>query len=386
MSKIRRICIIVDQYPTEKLPANIFVHQLVVAFTKMGIECTVINPVSVTKVVFRGGELKPKKSIRNVGTEKIKVYSPRYISYSTKKIGTVNTSKITLKAFLGCCKKFFKYNNVKYDAIYGHFIFPAGIVANEISRITNIPAFFAYGENTNYTIDYLGANKTKSLLSEIKGVISVSTDNKENLIKQNIVSEDKIGVFPNSVDTTLFYKRNKRDMREKYNLPQDDFIVIFVGRFVDIKGPDRLSNALDKLGIDKIKSIFIGFGDLKPTYKGTLMQGLQPHSNIPELLSAADVFVLPTLAEGCCNSIIEALSCGLPVVSSNLPFNDDILDEQCSIRVDPNNISEIANAIEKIYYNVELREKYAKGALEKAKDLTIESRAANIINFMESKI
>ncbi len=66
---------------------------------------------------------------------------------------------------------------------------------------------------------------------------------------------------------------------------------------------------------------------------------------IPNYICASDVFVLPTTAEGCCNAIIEAMGCGLPIVSSDRAFNYDILNEENSILVDPESVDEIDNAI-----------------------------------------
>lgn len=96
----------------------------------------------------------------------------------------------------------------------------------------------------------------------------------------------------------------------------------------------------------------------------------------------ADVFVLPTLAEGCCNAIIEAMACGLPIISSDLPFNDDILDDACSIRINPKSVNEIANAIQLLCGNPNLQNQMSKASLDKAASLTIENRAKKIVDFM----
>jgi glycosyltransferase involved in cell wall biosynthesis len=96
--------------------------------------------------------------------------------------------------------------------------------------------------------------------------------------------------------------------------------------------------------------------------------------------------VLPTLNEGCCNAIVEALACGLPIVSSDRPFNYDILNKTNSILVDPMNINEIADAIRMLKENSMLRARLSEGALNTAKDLTINRRATKIMDFIKQHI
>lgn len=387
MKKIKNICIISGSYPTEKLPKYTFVRQLVNKFADEGLNCTVISPQSITRSIVHNHEKFPEVTIDTTpGGNKVKVVRPFYISFSSKKICGMNTADLTLKAFMRTCLKAFSMEKTKFDAVYGHFIFPSAITASKLAEIHNIPAFLAYGENTTYTIDYLGVEKTKKLLSNIKGVISVSSENKDVLMSFDMFPENIIEVFPNGVDHTLFYQRDRARMREKFRFPQDKFIIAFVGGFTRIKGADRLSVAISELNDERIKSIFIGTGEIGPSCEGILLKGPQPHNIIPEFLSAADVFVLPTLAEGCCNAIIEAMACGLPVVSSNLTFNDDILDDICSIRIDTSNTGEIKDAIEILLNDEEKRGKLAEGALKKADSLDVEKRARNIIRFMESKM
>lgn len=383
--KIKKVCIITDSYPTDKVPRYTFVEQLVLAWSRLGIECVVLNPVSLTNVLIRGGELKPRKWETINKSGKVQIYSPRYLTYTMKKKWKLNFAEYTINSYKRCCMRFIKKHIKEFDVIYAHFI-PSGIVASNITKVYGVPSFFAYGENTTYSIEYLGEKNTRKLLKDINGVISVSSYNKKVLEEKRIAKSNNIEVFPNGIDTSLFYKRNKIEMRKKYNIPEESFIVIFVGYFIDIKGPDRVSKAIDKLSNEKIKSIFIGEGEIEPSCEGIIIKGKQKHNIIPELLSAADVFVLPTLAEGCCNSIIEAMSCGLPIISSKNEFNDDIIDETCSIRINPNDIDEIAEAINLLYKNVELRDRLSIGALKKSAPLNLDNRAENILEFMKKKL
>ena len=105
---------------------------------------------------------------------------------------------------------------------------------------------------------------------------------------------------------------DKSICREQLGWNKDDFIVSFLGSFNDRKGVNRLSEAI-RLANKKarISACFIGNGAIKPDCPNIVFCGTLDHDMIPAYLCASDVFVLPTLHEGCCNAIVEALACGI---------------------------------------------------------------------------
>jgi glycosyltransferase involved in cell wall biosynthesis len=115
-----------------------------------------------------------------------------------------------------------------------------------------------------------------------------------------------------------------------------------------------------------------------------LFKGGVTHQEVPELLSAVDIFVLPTLNEGSCNAIFEALACGLPVVSSDIPAIKEQLNEKNSILCDPKNIDEIKNSILTLFRNEERVLNMKKSALSDINSST--ERAARIKGYLISLI
>ena len=142
-----------------------------------------------------------------------------------------------------------------------------------------------------------------------------------------------------------------------------------------------------KLNDKSIRLLFLGKEAILESFalegEEILFKGAVENKEIPTYLCASDVFCLPTRAEGCCNAVIEALACGLPVISSNLPFNWDVLDESNSIMADPDNVEEIAEAITRIKDDMSLRKSLSDGALEKSASLSLNKRASEILKYIE---
>lgn len=382
---IQHLCVITDRYPTKEYPMNTFLDQLICQFADMGIDCTVITPYSHIRDIIKGNDYRPPKHYikKTENGSEISIYSPRIFIVTGKKIGPFNFAKLFQYLFDRAAKRVLKKLDTEFDAFYGHFITPAGFTAAGFGQLFHKPSFIAYGEcfldqdSCNFSIEEI-----RSRLADVNGVVAVSTKNRDELTEYEIIDPKKIGVFPNAINSNRFYKADKQQAREKLGFGQDDFIVAFTGHFDERKGSNRLAEALRHS--EGVKSIFIGSGPCEPECDGILFKGRVPHEQVVWYLNAADVFVLPTRAEGCCNAIVEAMACGLPIISSDLPFNDDILTDENSVRVDPDNVEQIRDAIRKVRDDREGRIRMGEASLKIAAGLTIDNRARNILNFMNT--
>lgn len=379
---VKHILIFSEQYPTKSDPVYAFVEQIAMALSRLGICVTVIAPQSLTKHLFRKTPLHPyNRTVKVDGGNDIIVYQPMYISLSN------HFPKINDFLFGLASRKAFQKIKEKPQVCYGHF-WRSAFKAFDIAKKNAIPLFVASGESKIEKVS--SGKKWDDFLKYCNGVIFVSSKNKKESEKLGFLTNQKSVVLPNAFNQTIFFKKDKIAVRREYGISLNDFIIVFVGAFIDRKGPQRVAAALKQIGDNRIKAFFIGSekdGVACPfDYDGILYKGIVPHEKLVDYLNMADVFVLPTLAEGCCNAIIEAMACGLPIISSNCEFNDDILDNSCSIRVSPNSVEEIANAIEKVHANSELCKKMGDAALHKASSMTIGKRATAILDFMNECI
>ena len=386
---MKKIALIASNYPSKGVPVLIFVQQLVHQIVDMGYEVDVIAPQSITARIVRGAKLRPKHNIEQTDKgNSYHVYRPYYFTAG-------KTSNKTVK-------KFVKWNHrqailsiltkLSPDVVYGHFWSSVTPVAGYCKK-KNLPLFVACGEGDNALeemVDAMSKEQIAELNSCMTGMISVSSENRRKCIKFGLISEDRIIVLPNCVNTDLFVPSQNPELRKKFGVNKDDFLITFVGSFVHRKGAKRLTDAIDKIQDRTIKTIFIGAPmppDVEmPEGNSIVFKGRVEHDDIPQYLNASDLFVLPTLKEGCSNAIVEALVSGLPVVSSDGPFNDDILNERNSIRVNPMDIEQIATAIKKFKEDKEFYNSCKEYLMGYRTNYSIFGRARNIVNFIESKI
>ena len=383
--KIKSICIITNKYPNHIEPnVLVFVQQLIWEFAEQGISCVVICPMPVNLVpqYFRMPFMSKEKTDKG---KIVLVYRPKYIGWGQSTICGFNPAGITTSNFTEAVRRVLKSEQINPDILYSHFITPSGIAAARIGRDFGIPAFMGYGEASYNTIkNFGGSQKVRHELEFLSGIVAVASSSKDMLVRTGVAEADIIGVFPNSYNPLRFRPSNREKARDILQLPQKDFIVGFVGSFDDRKGVMRLQHAVDSL--EGVKFICAGDGKQKPTSMHCLYSGPVNHDKLVYFYNSCDLFVLPTRHEGCCNAIIEAMACGLPIVSSNKSFNDDILDDTNSLRIDPEDIEDIANAIERLRDDLNLRLALGSGSLKKAADLTLDKRARRIVEFMEGKI
>lgn len=368
-----RIAIVSYDYPDASRSVFPFVKQLVEEWSRQGHECSVIAPNNFLKTRYLWCPSKESNG-------KVQVLRPNFLSVSGRlKIGMFELTKFFHKRAV---YRGLKSLSKKPDVIYCHF-WESAMEAYPYANENRIPLFVASGESD---VKSMTPVAPKGFSEYVRGVICVSSKNKKESIELALTEEAKCKIFPNAVNANIFHLMDKIELRKKMGIPIDSFIIAFVGWFNERKGILRVTEALKRCDGTPIYSFLIGSGEQDPKVDNILFKGRLMHEQIPEYLNAADVFVLPTLREGCCNAVVEAMSCGLPIISSNLPFNWDVLNDTNSIMIDPTNIDDIAYAISILRNDKEKRKKLSEGAVRMASELTIDKRASNIITFIENMI
>lgn len=382
----KQILFILDWYPTPTNNGCVFAKHLICAIADMGYECVVVAPRPIHGGTFQKANQVPyyREELTANGSS-VRIYMPHFLHLTSRKQTMGLSMDNHCLAVMGVIRK----EKLKPQLIYGHFIYQCGLTAARIGEKLGIPAYCACGENSlrlqpesrPYATG-MAHHDWKEIIRKLSGFVCVSGNN-ERLLRQNGFIDENMptGVFPNGVDETKFRPMDKAGCRKALGLPEDAFILVYTGAFTANKGADRLNQALKDC--ENVYALFLGQGPLDPDCDRILFKGRVANDHVAKYLNAADAFILPTRGEGCCNAIVEALSCGLPVISSDLPFNDDILNPGNSIRIDVEDVDQIRESILKLYNDPQLRRKLAAGAAESARNLGIRTRARRILDFME---
>jgi len=164
----------------------------------------------------------------------------------------------------------------------------------------------------------------------------------------------------------------RRRAREALGLADDVEAVINVGRIEPTKGQRFLLEAIAELRArrPRLELLIAGRPGLASAELDDLRASLGlddavhflgHRDDVPELLAAADIFVLPSISEGFPGVVLEAMALGLPVVASALPSVHEIVEPEASARwVEPGSARELARVIGDLLDDPELRQRFGE--------------------------
>jgi glycosyltransferase involved in cell wall biosynthesis len=168
----------------------------------------------------------------------------------------------------------------------------------------------------------------------------------------------KIRVVPNAVDTNLFRPQNGRE----------ENLIVWVGRFVPEKGLEYLIRAAKIITDNRkdVKFLLVGDGPLKTKIiklasdldinKFIHFTGVLRREEVAKILGKATIFALPSLREGMPFAVLEAMSCGIPVVGSDvIGVRDLIINGENGLLVPAKDPEALAKGILSLLSDTNLR-------------------------------
>jgi glycosyltransferase involved in cell wall biosynthesis len=197
-------------------------------------------------------------------------------------------------------------------------------------------------------------------LTRIDMLIAVNQSTRDYYLKKERDLEDRILVVPVGVDTSVFKPLDRNKLRKKYGFSQDEPLVLYIGRFSIEKGLYLLLEAFKTLRSEmpKVRLILVGGGPEEKRLRGMVktqnIEGvtfMKPtaHEKIPEIINCADTLVLCSKFEGMPTVVLEALACGVPVVSTDVGgVNKVVMDGKTGQLIKEANNKSVKKAILKV--------------------------------------
>ena len=228
------------------------------------------------------------------------------------------------------------------------------------ARLAGVP-FVVHGEHGREISDPHGRlrrrNQARRLLAPlVSRFITVSEDLRRWLIQEVRLPPHKITTIHNGVDLSRFGDLERHTARLRLGLSGDAPVIGTVGRLDPVKDQAGLARAFAMVLKAQPAAMLVIAGD-GPCRADLLrlvaelgiadrVRLLGARSDVPAVLAAMDVFVLPSIAEGISNTILEAMASGLPVVATRVGGSPELIEDGVGgTLVPPQDPSALAGAL-----------------------------------------
>lgn len=237
-----------------------------------------------------------------------------------------------------------------------------------------------HGEHGRDMFDLHGKNRKYNLLRKlvrplVGHYIAVSQDLEQWLIHTVGARPQRVSQIYNGVDSTQYFPRvETRTIGPNGFAAESAFVIGSVGRMAEVKDFPNLVRAFIRLleieptARQRARLVIIGDGVSRATCLALLKAAKAEHlawlpgerSDVSELMQNMDLFVLPSLGEGISNTILEAMSCGLPVIATDVGGNPELVQNEITGTLVPVSDPEfLAQTLLKYFINNDLLEDHA---------------------------
>lgn len=345
----------VGQFPPHVGGVGVHIHTLSKKLVRQGHEVYVIT--------YPHKDIKDIDGIHVIGTKGLNIPGVRGLMF-----------KMNAKKAL---KNLVEMEDI--DIIHGHYLFPAGAAAVEVGREYGIKTYItAHGSDMFevYKKQPLMRSTIKKVLKGADVVLAVSNALRHEIIATGVKGiSDKTRLSWNSVDINKFSDGRNDYFKREYQL-YDKPIVLFVGNLIKRKNVDSLLEA-KKISSTDYYLVVVGDGPLfKKLKKKVKEENIRDviftgsRDDVENIIPSCDVLILPSYSESFGLVLIEALACGKPVIGSDVGGITEIITKHVGLLVNPNKISSIAMAIDKVIGDDDFRYMLSLNARDRAMDFS----------------
>lgn len=381
MQEAKKILVLSSTYPSKNSSVFQpgFVHNLCKTLKKMGYEIDVLAP-------YISGSLPIEE------LDGVKIYRYTYFfkkfSYLTRSggiIGNINKNPFLLLmvpffilAQFIYIKKLVKKNH--YHLVHAHWIIPQGFIA--LLAVKNrIPILVTSHGSDLYGLGGAVFKYIKSyVIRHIEKLTVVAKPMQDYCVKNFLIHSSDVPVLGMGVDSSIFFSGEFKKSKE--------LNILFVGRLIKSKGIGDLVKVLSEMKNIPFKLLVIGDGPYKKDliemiYQYSLhdkvfLTGFLSAHDIAKYYQRSNLLVMPSLLnEGLGLVMVEAMSCGCPVLAANFPSARELIkDEENGFLFDQGNLISLKSKLTSIFSNLEVLEAVAAKALDTAKGYSLQNAAS----------
>ena len=229
-------------------------------------------------------------------------------------------------------------------------------------------------------------------IRQASSIVTVSNSARRDLLRLHGVAADRVAVVHEAASPVfrpITDRDRLEDMRARYNLPRR--FMLYVGTIEPRKNLARLMAAFAEARRRGIAHhlVCVGpYGWSSRDLSGHIdrlgirdvvhFTGYVPFDHLPSIYNLGDFFVFPSLYEGFGLPVVEAMACGVPVLTSSTSSLAEVAGD-AAITIDPTNTDAIADAIVRLATDTELRRDRSERGLQRARSFSWEQSAREML-------
>ncbi|MFO6448842.1 glycosyltransferase [Erythrobacter sp. NE805] len=368
---MKHVLVLSTLYPNPVNPRfGTFVARSIEALAKRGDwRVSVVSPIGLPPLAL--GRYRPLAELPEVGVEGgITVHRPRFTLIP--RIGARRNAAAIARAVLPLARRLHAATPI--DLVDAQFFFPDGPAAAEVAGALGLPlSIKARGSDIAFwgTRDFARAQMLAAA-RQARGLLAVSRDLARQMAMMGMEA-GKITVHYTGLDRDRFrpyeHTQLRRQLSEElgFAMPDNAPLLACVGALIERKGQGIAIQALK--AIPGARLVLVGKGEDEGRLRAlaasegvaerVFFAGSLDHDVMPLILSAADVMVLPTVAEGLANAWVESLACGTPVVTSDVGGARELINSETAGRLVARTPAAVAAGINAVLNNPPAREAVA---------------------------
>ncbi|NQU43145.1 glycosyltransferase [bacterium] len=273
--------------------------------------------------------------------------------------------------------------------VHSH-MYRSSVPATIAGRLAKAPVILAQVHNVETWETRRQLMQDRFLCRWRSGIIAVSDRVRRDILEHLPMPPEKVHVIYNGVDIESFADESLREAsRTALGLGPDDVAIIYHGRLVEQKNPEALIQIAEKVAKPRsgVHVLVVGDGPKRASLeRAASTRGLKAkirflgrREDIPALLQASDIAVLPSLKEGFSNALVEAMAAGLAVVATDVGGNAEAVQNgQSGWIVPPGDDEAVLDAVARLVDDADVRDRFSVASRRRAEVFSLDHMVESV--------